>query len=139
MKRRDWLLLLIGDRAIDPIRIQKGMFLFAMESDAPDGEKYEFQPYNWGPFAQPIYADLEALHSAGLVERIPVPGASYYRYRRSEQGDRAAVVLTRAAPPAQVQAIEGIRKAVTGIGFETLLHRVYKKYPQYATKSLFKR
>lgn len=137
MTRRDWLLLLIAE-GIDPIRVQKGMFLFAMESSAPEGQKYRFQPYNWGPFSQPIYADLEALEGAGLVERMQVPGASYYRYRRTTKGDEAAAALAARAPGDLVTSITEARGAVTGVGFDGLLKRVYDKYPEYATKSLFK-
>jgi|SRR5450759_4842313 uncharacterized protein len=138
MTRRDWLLLLIGN-GIDPIRIQKGMFLFAMESEAPADQKYKFEPYNWGPFAQPIYADLEGLQGAGLIERTQVQGASYYRYRRTEAGDERATVLAEQAPANLVQAVGDARSAVTGVGFEALLRRVYSKYPEFAGNSLFKR
>ncbi len=138
MTRRDWLLLLI-ERDIDPIRIQKGMFLFAMESDAPTDQKYKFEPYNWGPFAQPIYADLEALQAAGLIERTQVPGASYYRYRRTDAGSERADAITRRAPAELVRSIGEARSAVMGVGFDALLRRVYLKYPEFASKSLFKR
>jgi uncharacterized protein len=138
MTRRDWLLLLIA-QGIDPIRIQKGMFLFAMESNAPEGQKYTFQPYNWGPFSQPIYGDLEELEGAGLVERMQVPGASYYRYRRTAKGDETAAALAARAPGDLVSSIMEARGAVTGVGFDGLLTRVYDTYPEYATKSLFKR
>ncbi len=138
MTRRDWLLLLI-ESDIDPIRIQKGMFLFAMESDAPADQKYEFQPYNWGPFAQPIYADLEELQRAGFIERTQVPGASYYRYRRTEAGNMRAGAIAHRAHTELVQAIGEARAAVTGVDFDALLRRVYRKYPEFASKSLFKR
>jgi DNA-binding PadR family transcriptional regulator len=138
MTRRDWLLLLIQGE-LDPIRIQKGMFLFSMESPAPDEQKYKFQPYNWGPFSQPIYGDLEALQLKGLIERTQVPGAGYYRYRRTAEGDAVASELSERAPRPLVEALDAARSAVTGVGFEGLLRRVYEKYPDYAAKSLFKR
>lgn len=138
MTRRDWLLLLITD-GIDPIRVQKGMFLFAMESGAPAAETYRFQPYNWGPFSQPIYGDLEGLENDGLIERMQVPGDTYYRYRRTRRGNEVAAELASQAPRNLAQAINEARQAVTGVGFDELLRRVYEKYPDYATKSLFKR
>lgn len=133
--RRDWLLLLIGD-GLDPIRIQKGMFLFAMEAPAPAGEKYEFEPYNWGPFSPPIYADLEALQLKGLVEREQIPGASYYRYRLTPKGETAAGRLT--AAPAALATMRSIRETIRGLGFNALLRQVYAKYPEFAVNSLFK-
>jgi hypothetical protein len=138
MTSRDWLLLLIGN-GIDPIRIQKGMFLFAMESDAPPEQKYTFQPYNWGPFSQPIYGDLEALQRDGLIERTQAAGAGYYRYRRTDTGDASARALAQSAPEQLVADINDARSAVMGVGFEGLLRRVYDRYPEFATKSLFKK
>ena len=37
MDKRDWLLLIIGER-MEPIQIQKALFKFAMESEAPENE-----------------------------------------------------------------------------------------------------
>lgn len=136
MTRRDWLLLLIGD-GLDPIRIQKGMFLFAMESPAPAQEKYAFVPYNWGPFSQPIYGDLESLQRLGLVEREPVPNASYFRYRRTSAGDAATLRHERRASHEALAEMRRIQASINGLGFNALLKRVYRKYPQYASKSLF--
>jgi hypothetical protein len=135
--RKDWLLLLIGD-GLEPIRIQKGMFLFAMESEAPAREKYDFVPYNWGPFSRAIYDDLESLQTAGLVERLPVPGASHFAYRRTSAGDAAAERLSRGGSEALVASLRQARAAVSDVDFGMLLRRVYRKYPTYATKSLFK-
>jgi uncharacterized protein YwgA len=136
MKRRDWLLLAIGD-GLDPIRIQKAMFLFAMESDAPDTEKYAFEPYNWGPFSQPIYGDLTALQINGLIERVAVANADYFRYRQTPKGVTAADALVKRADREAVAKLASIRKIVTTLGFTALLKQVYKKYPAFATKSLF--
>ena len=70
MKRKGWLLLAIGD-SIDPIQLQKTLFKFAMESEVPDTEKYDFEPYNWGPCAKQIYPDIGDLRTKGLVEALP--------------------------------------------------------------------
>ena len=75
LNRRDFLLLFIGlpgDRyGLDRIRIMKGMFLFAESGFPKPGERYEFQPYDWGPFSRDVYQDLEALQVAGLVAVSP--------------------------------------------------------------------
>ncbi len=136
MMPRDWLLLLL-DGGLDPIRVQKGMFLFAMNGGVPAAERYTFEPYNWGPLSKRIYVDLEELLATGLVERVPVPGASYTRYRRTQAGNVAAEGLATATPePAKVLAAIGSK--VRELGFNELLQYVYAQYPDYATKSLFK-
>lgn len=137
MRRRDWLLQLIDDE-IDPIRIQKGMFLFAKESGAPEAEVYDFIPYNWGPCSFDIYDDLEKLHDAGLIERVPVPGQTWSRYRRTVDGESKAALVSKKVPDTQAAYISSVKEAVTSErSFNRLLRRVYKKYPEYATKSLW--
>jgi hypothetical protein len=138
MKPKLWLLLALeGD--VDPIRIQKTMFLFAMEAGAPASDRYRFEPYNWGPLSTQIYRDLEALSSAGLVEAVPVPGATYSRYRRTPKGTSIARVAALDADPHAVQFLSEHGSRLLRTDFDTMLREVYDKYPEYATKSLFRR
>jgi hypothetical protein len=48
MTRRDWLLIFFAlkgsPEGTDPVRIQKGMFLFAMEAELGDEQKSGFSP-----------------------------------------------------------------------------------------------
>jgi uncharacterized protein YwgA len=136
LKPRDWLLLLL-DGGLDPIRIQKAMFLFAMESGAPDTEVYRFEPYNWGPFSSRIYGDLERLQTDGMAVKVPVPGAGYAQYRRTAAGNVEADRLSPLGDSAQLACILKTRDAVTGMTFDNLLRKVYKDYPEYATKTMF--
>src|SRR6266478_2091654 len=71
LKPRDWLLLLFqgASKPIDRVRIQKAMFLFAQRSKAHDHEKYQFEPYDYGPFSAAIYPDLEKFESSDLIRR----------------------------------------------------------------------
>ena len=79
MEQRDWLLMAIGDH-IQPIQIQKTMFKFAMESNAPKDEIYDFEPYNWGPCSFEIYDDLSKLRAEGFVEAVRT-GRGWSTYR----------------------------------------------------------
>jgi uncharacterized protein YwgA len=79
MTRRDWLMLFISfegaPRGLDPVRLQKGMFLFGQEvAEVPPDEKYTFRPYNYGPMSKAIYDDLDGLVADGLVEKVAVEG-----------------------------------------------------------------
>ncbi len=137
MNRRDWLLQLIDDD-LDPIRIQKGMFLFAKESGAASRETYDFIPYNWGPCSFDIYDDLEKLNDDGMIERVPVAGKTWARYRRTPQGDRRSARLAPKATKKALRYLNEVKSAVTSEKtFNGLLRSVYKRYPEYATKSLF--
>lgn len=139
-KKSDWLLQFVGDDPIDPIRIQKGMFLFAKEAGAPKTQVYDFVPYNWGPCSFEIYGDLDDLLARGLIERAPVLGASWSKYQRTATGHVMAKRTARSGKIVRDLANRAaeIRATVQGKDFEKLLRSVYQKYPEYATKSLLR-
>jgi uncharacterized protein YwgA len=144
MQARDRLLLLVAldgaPRGLDPVRLQKGMFLDAHESDVGEGEKYSFIPYSYGPMSTQIYSDLDALVSEGLVEEKPVQGQSWSRYLATEKGLEAGRgLLARASSDRSAQQLHRIKKKVASKTFKALLEDVYERYPQYASKSVFRR
>ena len=143
MDRQDWLLLLLafksgqGSPKLDPVRIQKGMFLMAEEGGLPADEKYTFEPLHYGPYSRQVRRDVDKLVGSGLVEQIQVPGYTWSEYRPTPQGlDRARAALGD-APTAQVHRLFEIKSRITGVSFAELLRAVYKKYPKYAEKSVF--
>lgn len=144
MQARDRLLLLIAldgaPHGLDPVRLQKGMFLDAEQSEAGDGEKYAFIPYNYGPMSAQIYSDLEELSSEGLIEEVPVQGQSWSRYVATEKGLAAGRDLLDRESSGQVaQGLYRIKKEVASKTFKALLEDVYERYPAYASKSVFRR
>ena len=147
MNRRDWLLLFIAfegaPRGLDPVRLQKGMFLFREEAGSvPTGETYEFRPYNYGPMSRDIYADLDALVDAGLVESEPAEGQSWSRFRPTNRGIERAHRLAQEAGeehPGDARHLYDIKQSVASMSFESLLEDVYDRYPRYAANSVFKR
>lgn len=146
MKARDWLLLLIaldGDReGLDPIRVQKGLFLLAEEGGLPVGERYYFVPYNYGPMSPRVYMDVELLVRQDLVERRTVNGQRWRRLRATAAGHARAVHVQEAAGAREREAIERLREIrglITSLGFTRLLEAIYRRYPAYAERSVFRR
>jgi uncharacterized protein len=141
MNRRDWLLLYLALKGapagLDPVKIQKGMFLFAMEADVPDHEKYEFRPYNYGPMSPQIYSDLEALEAEGHISSEKAPGYSWRYYRPTESGIERARALRDAADRDAVHKLFEIKADVAQKSFNALLRDVYERYPAYAARSVF--
>jgi hypothetical protein len=159
MTRSDWLLAFLAaapaDRlgpdfldaaaSLDPIRIQKGLFLF-QQQDATETPAllqqppYEFEPYAYGPFAQSIYVDLEQLHRFGLVDQFPVAGQKYSRWQLTEDGrSRVEELVANGEIPAQVvPRLRRAKKIVVSQPFADLLRYVYGRYPQYASESVAK-
>jgi uncharacterized protein YwgA len=144
MKARDRLLLFVAldgaPRGLDPVRLQKGMFLDAEEGGAADGEKYGFVAYNYGPMSAQIYTDLEDLVSEGLVEAVPVKGQSWSRYVATDKGlKEGRELLAKEPSDAVAQNLYRIKKDVASKTFKALLEDVYEKYPKFAEKSVFRR
>jgi hypothetical protein len=145
MTPADWLLLLVALDApaagLEPVRVQKALFLLAQEGGLPPSERYWFVPYNYGPMSPRIYRDVDALVRRGLLERRPVPGYTWGRVRATEQGQRRAERLVQEADDRRrhaLGALRDIRALVTSLGFADLLQTIYERHPEYALRSVFR-
>lgn len=143
MTPRDWLIIFLAPlssttEGLDPIRIQKGMFYFSREASVTATEKYKFEAYYYGPCSFRIYGDIDTLASEGLVERVPVQGQSWSRYRLTAEGKRHAVKLIESVPAKALQVCREARTRVVRHSFQSLLKEVYSEYPEYATESIAK-
>src|SRR5690242_6975808 len=131
MHRRDWLIVMLGLRgtgsspAMDPVRVQKAMFLLAEEAGLPATDVYAFEPYNYGPYSFVVRDDLEALVSEGLASKSPVPGYSWCRFPLTDAGLEAARSIVRNADHEPLQHAADIKRTVTGLSFNRLLKQVY--------------
>ena len=140
MTRRDWLLLYCATKpsqSLSPLQIQKGLFLFAMEAGAPEDERYEFTPYNYGPCSMEIYGDVRALADDGLLSESPAPATGYSLHSLTPKGVEAADRLKAGANPGLLQGLAKAKTFVTERYFQQLLRDVYSKYPTYAKNSLW--
>lgn len=147
MERNDWLTLFIAlegaPDGLDPVRLQKGLFLFAEEAESvPDEQRYEFRPYSYGPMSRDIYTDLDVLVASGLVEKVPVEGQSWSRYKPTFRGIEKSHRLMKEAMdkyPDDAKHLHDTKQSVAGMTFAALLEDVYARYPDFATKSIFRR
>lgn len=140
----EWLLLLIAARpngaGLDPIRLQKGMFLLARESGISPSERYWFVPYNYGPMSPALYRDLDRLEAEGLVERTLVLDDSWRRMTVTAAGRERARALRRRARRRSADAVDElsrIKRAIVGMTFAELIADVYRRYPYFARRSVF--
>ena len=143
--RQDWLLLLLGLRverhapALDPVRVQKGMFVLAERNVLPAGERYSFEPYHYGPYSFELRDDLDALVEQGLVAAEAVPGYSWARYRLTEEGLAQLRASFAGADRRRLGEIAGVKQWMCDASFNSLLTAVYDEFPDYATRSVFQR
>jgi len=145
VQREDWPLLLIardathadGPDTLDPVRIQKGMFLLSMRG--PQRDLYAFRPYNWGPYSPELVSDLNSLVALGLLHTEQEPGRTWARYRPTERGAARAGAVAEAVGGTTTRWMASVRRFLTTRSFTQLLSDIYDEYPTYATQSLFKR
>lgn len=147
-ERQDWILGLLAvhpEAALDPIRIMKGVFLAQNETGEGEIEEVEvapfaFQPYSYGPFTSSVYVTLEALEASGLVERVPVLGRSFQRWKLTERGVKSAesaVDAGRLSPDAQSR-LQHAGSVIKSHTFDSLLRYTYERHPTYATRSVYR-
>jgi uncharacterized protein len=144
MNPRDRLLLFIAfdgaPQGLDPIRLQKGMFLFAMDEASDQHEVYDFVPYDYGPMSAQIYRDLDFLCETGLVEATPVEGQTWSKFSATKEGLITAQDLLAQEPAEKVaQRLYEIKADVTSHTYQQVLEDVYDRYPKFASKSVFRR
>jgi DNA-binding PadR family transcriptional regulator len=145
VRARDWLLLLVSEAApggLDPVRLQKGMFLLGEEATLPRRERYRFVPYNYGPMSRGLYRGLRDLVRAGLVARRVSPGLPWGRYAITPAGAaRAAELETGLGSRARLrlERLREIHARIAGQSFGELLTDVYDRYPEYAARTVFRR
>lgn len=140
-KQKLLLLFISMGGEIDPVRIMKGMFLLAenaRERWLSDDSYYEFEPYYYGPCSFEIYSDLRELKAKGLIMGNRVVGESWERYSVTEKGKEFAREVEKELTPDLVRYIKKICDFVSSLTFRQLLTVIYRFYPEYATRSVFK-
>src|SRR5947208_2247434 len=121
MAPADWLLLFVAydgaPEGLDPVRVQKGLFLFAEETGLSSAEKYGFEPYDYGPMSKQIYKDLDRLVGEGLLEASPVKGQTWYRYKATYRGIETAHKLLPRLERGPSRQLFGIKQKVASQTF----------------------
>lgn len=137
-----WLLFALSrakDGRLSPIQAQKIMFLLGMEAKHYVGDRfYKFTPYLYGPYSSAIASDLEKMRSTGqIVAERPAP-FQRATYLITVQGLREAEDIGKSVDAKMKGFVQLTVDWVKAQTFSNLLRSIYKKYPAYATQSIFK-
>jgi hypothetical protein len=142
MDRRDLVLAILGaaDGApYSPAQLQKAVFL--VDRNLPgvvsEGPKFDFSPYDYGPFDRAVYGEAEQLSLAGLAEVRQSGNSRYRSYAITENGkDRASAVLDQ-LNGATADYIRRVSAWVRSLDFATLVKSIYNEYPEMRANSIF--
>jgi len=142
MQKQDWLLIYLDlpstneQSYIDPIRIQKGLFLFGMKNKERIGAFYSFKPYLYGPYSPEIYKDLRELQKQGLVLEQSIVRKGWNCYTLTKAGKLKAKSFINNDTYPLVAKMAAIKLNVTKLSVLGLLKEIYEEYEDYAVKSI---
>lgn len=126
-----------GDKKItNPIQVMKGIFLICKEIEAFKN-LYKFEPYLYGPCSFEIYFDLRQLIVKGIVQEHTQEIHYWSLYSLTGSGEEIAKEIIQKIPKESLEKISDIKKTITKLPFIELLRFIYRKYPDYAGKSIF--
>jgi hypothetical protein len=124
------------DRSATPVQIIKMLFLIEKQvSERIGGTNFHFVPYDYGPFDQSVYSELEALRRDGLIEIID--GRPRIFVLTAEGSTEASKVLAR-LEPIVVDFFSRLGTWITGLTFSQLVSAIYNKYPEMRANSVFR-
>ena len=133
------LFLAANPKPANPIRIMKGLFLFAQavnEGKLQHTETFQFKPMNYGPCSLDVYQELNTLVQEGLVRPEPVPGETWNRYCVTGNGLIYLEKNQNLEEKSLADYLGEIRSWCDAQSFTTLLQSVYRAYPGFAINSV---
>lgn len=156
MHKRLIPLVLAYTRDGEPIdgrtRLQKMVFVIQQELTStgtlPDEQRYEFFPYDYGPFSKELAETVDAMIEAGLLAENEVEydeeGNVKYLYELKPSG-RALVEDELTAANASmmdarelVEKVEEIKRRFNEeLSLPEVIDEVYAEYPEYAENSVY--
>jgi uncharacterized protein len=123
-----------------PVQIQKALFLASDKAaEAFDRHsRYDFQPYDYGPFDWQVYSDVEKLERRGLAEISQQPGTRWRTYAASQRGIAEGRHLAQQLTYDQRAVLEKIVNLVRSLSFNDLVSAIYRAYPRMRERSVFR-
>ena len=119
-----------------PVQVQKIFFLLDREAaHLFGGPKPNFQPYDYGPFDNAVYEQIEQLHVSGLAQ-IDMLGR-HKSFALTTAGQREGLIALARLPVQSQEYIKAVVAWVRSLRFEQLVAAIYRKYPDMKANSIF--
>lgn len=120
-----------------PVQVQKLTFLLDREIDGDGWPLWDHQPYDYGPFDEVVYEELEVLEELGLVT-INRPKDGLRSYRLTSAGQAIGRDELEQLEQTTRSTISKLCEWVCSQTFEKLIRSVYERFPEMAVRSVFK-
>jgi len=142
MTRQDLLLCILaagGGRAYTPVQLQKAAFLVTrnLPSIVDAEQRYDFVPYDYGPFDRNVYGDANSLAVNGRALIAPTAGGRWNTYAATPLGLTSGNELLTRLYPQYRTYIEQVCQWVLGQSFGSLVKSIYDHYPEMKQNSIF--
>jgi uncharacterized protein len=134
------VLSLARDGAFTPVQIQKALFLASDKvPNAFNGNsRYNFQPYDYGPFDVRVYSDVQELERQGLAQINQQPGSRWRTYAATRAGIAEGQRLAEQLTGEQREILGRIVNLVRSLSFNDLVSAIYRAYPPMRERSVFR-
>jgi hypothetical protein len=122
--------------AFTPVQVQKIFFLLdERAANLLEGPHFKFEPYDYGPFDQAVYQQLDMLQIAGSVHTDTT--GRYRKYTLTTQGHTMGCAALNALPAPVQDYIRQTVDWVRQLTFDQLVAAIYREYPAMKAKSIF--
>jgi len=154
----------LRDRLQGITRLEKLIFLLERETNLSKflTESADFIPYNFGPFSEKIYQEVETLAAAGLITDSAIPADdisdSWERFTAIDtlqdipsqdpyvtrdfaltpRGKRYYQAVAAQLPTSAIEELAAFKKNFAGRSLHQLISYVYTRYPAYTERSLIR-
>ena len=127
-----------GTESFSPVQVQKLFFLLDRNiADRTGGEKFDFVPYDYGPFDADVYNELEELQEDGLVEVTRKSAFGHRTFRLTDQGLKEGQIAFSELSDSTQDYIGRVVKWVRSLTFRQLVSAIYREYPEMKENSVF--
>jgi uncharacterized protein YwgA len=142
MDRRELLLAVLAagkGRQFSPAQIQKAIFL--IDKNLPhlvhSGPRYNFVPYNYGPFDRSVYDEAENLKAEGRVVIATADNGRWSTYAAADRGIKDGAIILERLKQKSRRYVESVVDWVLAQSFGSLVKAIYDEYPEMKENSIF--
>ncbi len=142
MNRSDFVLAVLttaGGSALTPVQVQKLFFVLDRRiPEAIQGPRFNFTPYDYGPFDVDVYREIEGLAEQGLAEVMKPGPFSMKTFRLTPEGQRKGEGLFKTLDGTAQEFIGKMSTFVRTRSFKDLVSAIYKAFPEMKVNSVFR-